>query len=128
MNHPATEFLVDSDNGTNDNVSTYTSDNYSITDNTSNISYTLTQGGFTTLYIWVKDAAGNIAGTSSQIVLDNESPTGTRALSFAGSYLSSDESRTDNLTIQIDNNTLFVTEMGLCPSPLPDRQRLCSSN
>lgn len=97
------------DNGTNDNVSTYTSDNYSATDNTSTISYTLTNSGARTLYVAVKDAVGNYATYTKSITFDNESPTGNAsALSFGGSDLSSDESRTDNLTITLDNTTLFT--------------------
>ena len=104
------------DNQSNDNISgnPYYADSYNDNlsnahNNTSNLSYTLSSSGTTTLHIWVKDAAGNIATKSSKsIVLDNVSPTGTQSnLSFGGSDLSADESRTDNLTIQIDNNTLF---------------------
>ena len=94
------------DNETNDNVSSYTSNNYSATADTSNISYTLTQGGTTTLNIWVKDAAGNIASKYSEsIVLDNESPTASGALSFTGASISG--SRTSSATVTLDNSTVL---------------------
>jgi hypothetical protein len=91
------------DNGTNDNASTYTvSDNY--TGDNQTITYNLSAGdGLKTVYVWVKDAANNI----SQVANDNITVDTTGPVTNNQSWSLGAGTVTDNLTVVIDNVTLF---------------------
>ena len=91
------------DNGTNDNASTYTvSDNY--TGDNQTITYSLSAGdGLKTVYVWVKDAANNI----SQVANDNITADTTGPTTNNQSWSLGAGTVTDNVTVVIDNVTLF---------------------
>ena len=93
------------DNGTGDNASTYTvSDNW--TGDNQTITYKLSAGdGLKTVYVWVKDAANRI----SQVANDNITVDTTGPAKTSTSWdINSGSIATDNLTVIIDNVTLFT--------------------
>jgi hypothetical protein len=93
------------DNGTGDNASTYTVSGDWTGDNQT-ITYKLSTGdGLKTVYVWVKDRANRVSLVANDnITVDATGPTKT---SSAWS-LKSGSTATDNLTVVIDNQTLFT--------------------